>query len=478
MDGVRLLSVLPFAHRFLQNADSMEETASSAKTISPSILAIGMSNEDLCTRCGTCVGACPTQAIELDDRRFPRLIPDRCTECRLCHTTCPGARVDYLRLTQLTFGHDRDDPSFDGHVLETYMGYCTDERIRSGGAGGGIVTALCWDLLKHGDVDGCIVARMNPDVPWRGEAFIARSYEELLESQGSKYTIVPVNAIFQEVRRLPGRYAYVALPCQAHGFRLLLAEEPALREKIPYVIGLFCGGALEPNLVTELLEARGIDVGNVREFKFRGGDWPGRMQAVLKDGTVRDLHESNYKDGAYNYFTGLYMPKRCQTCIDGSGQFADISISDAWTRDDQGKYLYESHSRMLARTPAGVELLHRAIERGTIVAHDVTRDANYKTHKIQTKRKGTNAPLRVARLLRAGNGAPIYDRPPPEATLREKLTERGASFLLWMGQFRWFRFPLMKFLTSRGALPLIRFRLWRKKRKYARSAKRKASKSN
>lgn len=411
------------------------------------------------------------QAIRLNDRMFPELIPDACTDCGLCHRTCPGSRVDYQTLTELTFGEVPDIDTFDGHVAETFVGYCTDESIRQGGAGGGIVTALCWDLLKHGDVDGCIVARMRKDKPWLGEPFIARTYEDLVESQGSKYMIIPTNAIFQEVRELPGRYAYVALPCQVHGFRMLVQEDAVLREKIPYVLGLFCGGSLEPTMVTELLEARGIDVEDIADFKFRGGEWPGRMQAVMNDGSVRDLHYSNYKDGAYNYFTSLYMPKRCQTCLDGSGQFADISISDAWTRDEKGNYRFESHSRMLARTQVGVDILHRAVERGTIVGHDVTQDQDYTTHKIQTKRKGTNAPLRAARWLRKGAAAPVYDRAPPDATTRETWTERGASFLLWLGQYRWFRFPLMKFLTSAAAIPLIRFRLWRKKRKYTRRQK-------
>ena len=208
--------------------------------------------------------------------------------------------------------------------------------LRDGGAGGGSVTALCWDLLKHGDVDGCIVARMNRDRPWQGEAFIARTYQDLLSSQGSKYMIIPTNAIFQEVRNLPGRYAYVALPCQVHGFLMLAEKDPVLRDKIHCVIGLFCGGSPEPNLVTELLAARGISIDDIADFQFRGDEWPGKMRAIMNDG----------------------------------------------------------------------EVMHRSFERGTIVARDVTRDPDYRTHRIQTKRKGTNAPLRTARWLRKGAAAP------------------------------------------------------------------------
>lgn len=447
----------------------MEATSTTEKRIHPSILSIGMSNHDLCTRCGTCVGACPTEAIRLSEESFPELIPEKCTECGLCERTCPGARVDYQELTETTFGHRNDPDTFDGLVKRTFVGYCTDDAIRNGGAGGGIVTALCWDLLKHGDVDGCIVARMRKDKPWIGETFVARTHEDLLESQGSKYMIIPVNSIFQEIRRMPGRYAYVALPCQVHGFRMLAREDPVLRSKIHSVIGLFCGGSLEPNMVTELLEARGISLDDISDFQFRGGDWPGSMRAIMKDGDVRNLHYSNYKDGAYNYFTSLYMPQRCQTCLDGSGQFSDISISDAWTRDEEGQYRFKAHSRLLARTDIGVNIMVNAIERGTIKAHEVTEDPDYITHKIQTKRKGMNAPLRTQRRLRKGVSAPVYDRAPPDPSFAEAAQERFASFLLWLGRYRWFRYPLMKFLTSGAAVPLIKFRLWRKNRKYRRS---------
>lgn len=444
----------------------MSPPATAHQGIPPGILSIGLSHHALCTRCGTCTGACPTAAIDVGGDLYPSLHPDRCTSCGLCAEVCPGARVDYRGLTELTFGHDRDPRTFDGCVQRTFVGYCTDETIRGNGAGGGVVTGLCWDLLRHGDVDGCIVARMKPDRPWEGETFVARSYEDLRSSQGSKYHIIPVNAVFQNIRKLPGRFAYVGLPCQVHGFRLLAERDPVLREKIAWVIGLFCGGSLEPHLVTELLAARGLTLEDIADFQFRGGEWPGKMRAILKTGEIRDLHHSNYKDGAYNYFTSLYMPERCQTCLDGSGQFADVSISDAWTRDAAGEYRFKSCSRLLVRTDRGMEMVRHAMERGTIRAEDVTQDPDYATHRIQTRRKGLSAPLRTARRLAAGRPAPLYDRPPPEATAAERMTERGASFLLRLGTYRWFRYPLMRFLTSSAAIPLIKFRLWRKKRKY------------
>jgi len=432
-----------------------------------SVMSVGFFDEALCTRCGTCGGACPEKAIVFNEKRFPSLVPDRCTSCGLCKEVCPGDKVSYRDLSRITFGLDQSMTSFDGHVLKTFVGFCTDERIRGAAAGGGIITGLMWDLLRRGEVEGCIVTRMNPQRPWEGEYFIARTYEELLESQGSKYTIIPVNNVFQEIKALPGRYAYAALPCMVHGFRNLAARDPELDRKIAVVIGLFCGGALEPYLVPEMLKTKGIHPDDVSRFEFRGGEWPGRFRAILKDGSIRDMHNYEYNDGAYNYIIQLYAPIRCQTCLDGSGQFADIAVSDAWTRNADGEYRFKRQSRMLVRTPRGMEILQRAIDHGTISAQDVGTDPDYRTHKMQTRRKGSGAPLRIERWRKKGIDVPEYDVEFEPFTPKERFNERFSAFFLWCGRHKYLRYPLLKFLTSKASKPLIALRRYIKRRKYA-----------
>ena len=374
------------------------------RTIDLSRLSIGLTEKDLCTRCGTCSGACPTEAISFTEDFYPTLLSDRCIECGLCKETCPGAEVNYSDLTKITFGHRNDPDTFDGVVNQTFVGYSNEDAFRNGGAGGGIITGLLWDMLKHGDVDGCLVTRMNANQPWLGEYFIARSFEDLQQSQGSRYMIIPLNQGLNDIRKLPGKYAVAALPCQIHGLRFLLEKDPILKKKIYAIVGLFCGGSLEPFVVTEMLESKGIDKNKISDFQFRGGEWPGKMRAIMKSGEIIDMHYSNYKDGAYNYFTHLYSPKRCQTCLDGSGQFSDISVSDAWTRNKSGEYRFKAHSRMLVRTSRGSDILKKAAERESITVQDVTADPDYTTHKMQTKRKRINAPYSYRQTIKQGKG--------------------------------------------------------------------------
>ena len=363
----------------------------------PSVLSIAFTDRRLCTRCGTCVGVCPEGALSVDPETFfPVIDQARCTRCGLCGKTCPGGRLSYGDLTERTFGHRQPSPGFDGHVRESGVAHAGDPGLRRGGGGGGVITALLADQLRRGAVDGCVVTRMIPGRPWHGEPYIARTVEALRESQQSRYIVIPLNAILQEIRRTPGRYAVAGLPCHVHGLRLAAERLPWVRERIPLVVGLFCASALEPYVVTELLAARGIDRAAVRDVRFRDGDWPGAIRAVMADGARVPLHQSNFKDGAINYLTYLYIPPRCGTCIDGSSEFADVAVSDAWTRNARGEYLFEAHSRMLVRTPAGAAAVAAARESGALVWRDVSGDPAYRTHRHHTRKKRCAANLRAA----------------------------------------------------------------------------------
>lgn len=444
------------------------------KPVDLSKLSIAFTEKSLCTRCGTCVGVCPEKALRIGKDMYPELIPDRCTECGLCAKTCPGGKVEYSRLNEITFGKPDYAGSFDGHVQATFMGYCSDDRIRGGGAGGGVITGLLWSMLKNKVVDGCVVTRMNPERPTEGEVYIARTYEELLQSQQSKYIVIPVNRILQEIKELEGRYAVAALPCQIHGLRLYSREPEAawMKEKIHVIIGLFCAAAMEPYVTHEMLETRGIKGDDITDFRYRDGEWPGYIRAYRKnnDSPVH-LHYSNFKDGAINYLTYLYSPKRCQTCVDGSAEFSDISVSDAWTRDATGNYMFRGQSKLLVRTARGREVMEGAIAVGDMVAEDVTENPQFKTHRLHTKKKGLNNYLRTDRWRAKGLPAPIYDRPTPAHDFNDRVGERLESFAMWMGYRRWRRYPLFRFLTSRWGVPIISFRQWIKSHKYRGKAK-------
>lgn len=47
----------------------------------------------LCDRCGTCVEACPTEAVEMGAQGPSFARPVDCTYCAMCEVTCPQGAI-------------------------------------------------------------------------------------------------------------------------------------------------------------------------------------------------------------------------------------------------------------------------------------------------------------------------------------------------------------------------------------------------
>ncbi len=50
-------------------------------------------NLERCTGCGQCVQHCPTQAVELIERKAVIVRPSNCTYCDACEQACPTGAI-------------------------------------------------------------------------------------------------------------------------------------------------------------------------------------------------------------------------------------------------------------------------------------------------------------------------------------------------------------------------------------------------
>jgi coenzyme F420 hydrogenase subunit beta len=366
----------------------------------------------LCTACGTCISACPVDALAW--RGDETIVFDRstCVDCGICYAVCPpeyplgAAWPAPDQHGQAT----RPDPLV-GSYTSLSRAYAVDPAVREAGSAGGVVTSLLLSALKQGFVDGALVVTANPDDPTRPYVGMARTQEAIRAAAQSKYCLTPVNALLDTVRREEGRIAVVALPCQAHGLRLAQGLNLAITRKVALVIGIFCGFSVKYEGTSYLLRKLGMRPDQVMRLEYRGGPWPGGFRVITRDGRVGFIPKHHY-----TYVHLMYAPEGCWYCPDLTAEFADLSVGDYWVGNARG------YSMVIGRTAAGEELIKRAEEQGEIIAEAIPYDDVLASHQhlLTYKKKG----VQVRRSLSGRKAVDGYAL--PSLTTRDWLT--GALF--------------------------------------------------
>jgi coenzyme F420 hydrogenase subunit beta len=323
--------------------------------------------QNLCVRCGGCIAACPSKgAIELGGAYYPEIIENNCTECRICLKVCPSNEENLSVLHQdVLSNHLRNEKRYATPILNLYVGYSNNNMIRKEASSGGIVTQMLIYLLDTGKADSVIVVT-NKNSPLNPRAVLTGSPDDVRDSVGSKYTIVPVNECLKNVGEIKGPIAFAGLPCHIQSLRLWESVNPTIRGKIGFTISLFCNRNLEREASLYLLKRAKIDVKEVESLSYRHGSWPGRMAVKLRSGDWKHLHAHTTKE-AYNYLSKVYYCEPCLNCLDYCGNLADMSVGDPWLRGTHGEYLFtDSRSLVLVRTQKGRQHLLEAEKAGYV----------------------------------------------------------------------------------------------------------------
>jgi len=265
-----------------------------------------------------------------------------------------------------------------GHIERAYLSYAADEKVRSGAASGGAVSALLLHLLESGEIDGAVVTRIKcADGRIGAEVFVATDREGVLAARTSKYFDVP---LVRECRRLladfPGKVAVVALPCHTTILRRLASRDPALGSKIKYIVTLFCGHSSDRYLLEKVLERKGIEQERVVEFAFRRGRWRGRMCGRLADGT-----EFSFPFVHFSYYHNLnfFCLPRCLRCHDHMGYESDFSAGDAWLREMKKRPV--KHSIIFSRNEQATAILDEMVRGGKLIAEEIGAETVFRAQK-------------------------------------------------------------------------------------------------
>lgn len=358
-------------------------------------LEAGVIDAGRCIQCGTCVAACPSNSIGIDeDTELPELVK-MCTGCSLCWDFCPRGGLRYEALwPPSTPSADADgdgggqaDPVVKADAADSYWkisggppgeglgavleSYSVRAGSRPEGAqDGGVVSALLIAALAAGDIDGALVTRpsSDPDEPWKGVAHLATTAKEITDAAGSYYNQTMALAELDLSRYdLPPkpRIAVVGTPCEVQGIRAMQARRwPTGAHRVDAVvltIALLCTKSFDyQGLMLQLLqEDRAIDLERVSKVDVIRG----RMIVEYRDGEVA-------VDEPIKNFHGAAL-KGCDECADFLGRSADLSVGSVGSMDGWSSVLVRSERGRRALDNARGRLDFRELDnRGALVKLD------------------------------------------------------------------------------------------------------------
>lgn len=379
-------------------------------------------DNDLCHRCGSCIGICPTNVLSKDKNEFPVVKNlSACTDCDLCVRVCPGDEFSAPSIAKELFGQAPEIYNTHGAFKEANISYAVDKDIRYQSSSGGLVTGLLLSMLERKEIEGALVVCSDDDVPWKGKPIIARTKADLIASLKSKYAISPTNVGFQEIIEVPGKYAVVGLPCQIHGYRKAAQLNKKLKERVVLSIGIFCHAAVEHEPMEWMWNNIVKDKEHVDRFIPREGKHPGTPFVKYKDGSMVPLYypeKKGYRPSStemLNVLYRLYTPPRCMTCYDSTAEFADIAVGDPWMAPPQeGIDFYQGYSFTLARTDRGVAALKRAEENKDIFVVPIRDDQARRSNIMMAYEKRNRAFRVIETRRRQGLAIPDYDFKTPK----------------------------------------------------------------
>jgi coenzyme F420 hydrogenase subunit beta len=296
-------------------------------------------NNNLCIGCGLCISKCKSDALEMkwNDNGF--LVANASKNCN-CDGSCievcpfnpfPKAEVKTENeIAELFLESAKNHHQKIGKYNNIYAGYSEEFRLNS--SSGGLGTYICAELLEKKIVDHIFSIKESTKPGIFYEYSVSSSKSDLLIAAKTRYFPVTLATVFSEIDNLKGKVAIVGVGCFIKAIRLAQHSDSSLKDKIPFLIGIICGGVKSKFFTEYLASKMEIKTKNINKPDYRKKD----LQSSASDYSFACSDENEVEKSIKMrivgdmWGTGLFKNNACDFCDDVTTELADISLGDAW----------------------------------------------------------------------------------------------------------------------------------------------------
>ena len=285
-----------------------------------------------------------------------------------------------------------------GHFASIWTGHVSSPPYRGQGSSGGITSWLLNTLLTKGLIDAVVHVRPGSQKAGKGPLFtyqVSRSSAEINSGAKSHYFPVEMSEVLAHIRNTPGRYAVVALPCFAKSIRSLMEAEPVFKERILFLIGLFCGHLKSTRFAELLAYQAGVKAKAISSIDFRTkikGRNAGDYGYTVSDG-ARVITKPMSEVIGRDWGMGIFKYKACDFCDDVFAEVADVSIGDAWlpeyVADSNGTNIFITRSQIIH------ELIVEGIDRGELALDSASVEMAHSSQAANIRHRIEDLPYRL-----------------------------------------------------------------------------------
>jgi coenzyme F420 hydrogenase subunit beta len=301
----------------------------------------------LCVGCGACAAFC--DVFEMKDEIAH--ITKKCVEdCRMCYSFCPRTYFPLTEIEMKTFGKVREDPVL-GNYIECFSVRAKEPAIQAVAQDGGSVTSILKHILQKGIVDGAVVAGKSKDNPWMPTPQVVTTYDELLRTAGTKYTVSSnIIGVAEAIRKYKlNKIAFVGVPCQIQALRKIQADPTYDVDigRVKLLIGLFCMESFtNKGLIGEtVIKKLNIKPTEIKKFDIKKGKF--LIYVEGKEPISLSLEQ-----------VSVHVREACHFCLDFTAELADISCGAVGSAP--------GYSTVITRTNIGNSIFKEVVKAGGV----------------------------------------------------------------------------------------------------------------